>query len=437
MAVEKSKVARALQAPAGVEDILPEDIPAWRHLEESARELCERYGYQEIRLPLLEYTSLFVRSVGEATDIVEKQMYTFKGEDEQSLSLRPELTASVVRACLEHNLFKKKPFWKLFYLGPVFRHERPQKGRMRQFHQIGVEALGSHDPLLDAETIELACRIFQAAGIGSVEVRLNSIGCASCRDPYREKLKGALGPHRSRLCENCQRRFDRNIFRIFDCKNEPCQKLAREAPRVHENVCQKCAGDFAAVEAALAAAGLPFERDFTLVRGLDYYTRTVYEFAAPGLGAQNAIGAGGRYNDLVAELGGEPTGAVGFALGIERILLAAKAASEKGHPEAPPVLAYIVSVDSSLRGKAFEILGGLRRSGISADMDYEGRSLKAQFRQADRLGARCAVIAGLEEMSRGVVKLRDMRKATETVCPLDLVNQTIQALLGESFSAKA
>ncbi|MCC6737739.1 MAG: histidine--tRNA ligase, partial [Planctomycetia bacterium] len=325
----------SIQAPLGFEDHLPDRMPVWRRIEDTARKVAETYGYREMRTPIMESTDLFVRSVGEVTDIVEKEMFTFdpsarpdgprsgeaKGEKD-SLTLRPELTASFVRACVEHGLFKKKAFQKLFYIGPNFRKERPQKGRLRQFHQFGVEALGATDPLLDAETVLLALRFFEELGVPGVKTKVNSIGCPNCRPKYRDALKAKFAPLIGQFCENCRRRFDRNVFRILDCKVENDVKLTADAPRIQESLCADCLAHDQAFTAALQKSGADFRQDPRLVRGFDYYTRTVYEFTAPGLGAQDAIGGGGRYDNLIEEMGGDKAGAVGFAIGLERVVIA-------------------------------------------------------------------------------------------------------------------
>ena len=402
-----------IQAPLGFEDHLPDRMPVWRRIEESARRVAELYGYREMRTPILESTDLFVRSVGEVTDIVEKEMFTFDKGDKDSLTLRPELTASFVRACVEHSLFKKKSFQKLFYVGPNFRKERPQKGRLRQFHQFGVEALGATDPLLDAETVLLALEFFSALGVPGVKTKVNTIGCPACRPAFRDTLKARFAPLIAQFCENCRRRFDRNVFRILDCKNPGCVALTADAPRVHDSLCPDCLAHDQAFTAALARAGAPFAPDPRLVRGFDYYTRTVYEFTAPGLGAQDAIGGGGRYDNLIEEMGGDKAGAVGFAIGLERVVIALEAAGKAAEEEWYPTKVFVTHIGPETRGPAFDLVRQLRTEGISADMDYEGRSLKAQMRSANRVKAPWVVIIGGDELAKGVVKLRDMGKSVE------------------------
>jgi histidyl-tRNA synthetase len=405
-----------LQAPTGMEDILPERMPVWNMVEENTRKVFELFGYSEIRTPALEYTSLFVRSVGEATDIVEKEMYTFDPGRDDSVTLRPELTASVVRACVEHGLFKQKSFQKLFYIGPLFRRERPQKGRLRQFHQIGAEALGSYDAMVDAEMIILAARILEGLGLKEYEVGLNSIGCMECRPKYREALKAFFQPQFNSLCENCRNRFERNVFRVLDCKAEPCVRLSANAPAIQEHLCAKCAEDFARLKELLTEAKLNFKVTPRVVRGFDYYTKTVFEITYPMLGSQNAIAGGGRYDNLIGELGGDSAGAVGFAMGIERIVLvlgqagAANAAVPKR--KAPAV--HVAYIDEACKGAAFGLVRRLRADGVSSDMDFDGRSLKAQMRAANRAASRFVIVMGPDEIAKGTFKLREMATGAET-----------------------
>jgi histidyl-tRNA synthetase len=399
-----------LTAPRGTHDVLPEAVSDWRHLEEAVHGACRRFGYEEIRTPILEHTRLFHRSVGEATDIVEKQMFTLATRDEaepDSLSLRPEITAPVVRAVIEHDLLKQRGFWKLYYLGPAFRKERPQKGRLRQFHQFGVEAIGSRDPRVDAESMLLFAEILRAVGVSNFEIRFNSIGCERCRPAFRDAVRAAAQARLDRLCPDCRRRIDRNVLRLFDCKVEGCKAAARELPTIGEFLCAGCRGHDESVRRAVGDA-LPLRIDPTLVRGLDYYTQTVYEFVSPLLGAQDALGGGGRYNDLIRQLGGPDTGAVGFAAGLERVLIAVEA-SRAGPPAAEEMDFYAVAVEEGQRGALFEAVGRLRASGLSGTMDFEGRSLKAQMRSANKLNARFAVILGPDEAARGVVKVKNLR----------------------------
>jgi len=417
-------VAAKYRAPRGTRDILPEEVGLWRHLEETARAVFTRAGYGETRTPIFEDTELFVRSTGEDTDIVEKEMYTLERADGTSITLRPEGTPSIARAYVEHDLAKQAPFRKLFYVGPMFRYERPQAGRTRQFHQAGVEAFGSDSPLLDVETIDLAAQFFDAIGLGGYEIRINSIGCAGCRSDFRQLLRSRLESRRGQLCENCRRRFERNVFRILDCKEEACRAIIMTLPLVAEHLCAACAAHWQEVQAGLKALGRPYVHDPHLVRGLDYYTRTVYEFIHGGLGARNAVCGGGRYDNLIGELGGSgpagPVGGIGFAVGFEPTIAALSAdarerATKAGSP--PGLDAYVVRASDGAGLAALQLAQELRRAGFSCDLDFEGRSLKAQMRSANRLQARFALILGEDEVAGNSVTVRDMASASQESVP--------------------
>ena len=418
-----------VQAPLGTEDILPEQAALWQQVEATARAVFARYGYGEIRTPIFESTRLFVRSIGETTDIVEKEMYTL-GEGDDSLTLRPEATAPVVRAYLEHNLHKTKAFQKLYYIGPMFRHERPQAGRKRQFHQIGVEAIGATNPLLDAEVIDVACRFYAELGLSGYRVRLNAIGTPESRSGYRDLIKGELSGQLAKLCPDCQRRIDRNVFRVLDCKREQCRAITRELPRILDHLPEAEREHFAAVCGALESAGVAFEEDAYLVRGFDYYTGTVFEITHSGLGAQDALCGGGRYDNLIEDLGGPSLGAVGFAMGVERILMALEASEEAIAPE--PLDLYIVTMGEDARGAVFGDLSALRRAGLAADTDYEGRSLKAQMRTANKLGARFVTVVGGDELASGTLTLKEMATGEQTpLAGIDAVIAHLRERRGE------
>lgn len=404
------------KAPRGTRDILPDEVKRWHRLECVARNVFETYGYSEIRTPVFEETTLFVRGLGETTDIVEKEMYTMrKGEDAQSITLRPEATAPVVRAYLEHSLHKKKQFQKLYYIGPMFRYERPQAGRQRQFHQLGVEALGSSDPALDAENIVMIQAILEGAGIGGSRVAINAAGSPPSRDAYRAVLREKLGVVREELCDDCQRRYERNIFRILDCKKEPCQRIARTMPSITTALVAEDRAHFDAVRRILDGVGVRYEVDGLLVRGLDYYTHTVFEVTSDKLGAQDAVAGGGRYDCLVQEFGGPDIAAVGFAMGMERaIMLMADAESDDaGSSGGVDVYVAITARDQDLHEEAWKVALALRAAGITCDLDYESRSLKAQMKEANKLSARYAAILGPDERAEGVVTLRDMATKEE------------------------
>lgn len=397
-------------APRGTYDLLPEQAAAHQRLEAVCRSVFARFGYGEIRVPVFEYTRLFNRGVGETTDIVEKQMFTFgTGGDEEkdTLSLRPELTAGVMRALIEHNVLAQKPFVKVWYYGPVFRKERPQKGRFRQFHQFGVEAVGSNDPLVDVETILVLLSILREAGVQEFQLKLNSVGCPECRPRYRETLRAAAQAQLPQRCEDCRRRFERNVLRLLDCKTD--RELNRQLPGPMEHVCPECRRQFELVQKHTGGVLEP-----TLVRGLDYYTRTVYEVTSSTLGAQDALAGGGRYDHLVEELGGPKVGGVGFAAGVERVVMSMKEVNAGA-----PLDFFGIYIDETLKSDLFDIVNRLRGAGLSGDMELETRSVKAQMRNANRSGARFAVILGGEERQRGVVKLKDMARGHEREVTID------------------
>ncbi|MEI7814619.1 MAG: histidine--tRNA ligase [Coriobacteriia bacterium] len=423
------------RAPKGTADMLPPTARAWEHLTRTAQELFARYGYEPVYTPLFENTEVFTRGIGEATDIVSKEMYTFldKGNPPRSLTLRPEGTASVVRAALEHNLIPSGgPVVKLYYAGPMFRYERPQKGRMRQFWQIGAEMLGAAEPSADAELITLLWRFYEAVGIPASSMRLliNSMGDETCRPAYRDKIAAYIRDHADGMCEECNRRVETNPLRAFDCKNPACKEIMSGAPLLRDELCDECAEHYSAVKGHLDSLGIPYVEDPSLVRGLDYYTRTVFEVQVDaGLGSQNAIGGGGRYDRLMQEYDGPPTPGLGFALGFERTLLAMEALGGGAEGIAKTEV-YVARVDGSVSGAVFSLVSALRDSGVAAETDHQGRSLKSQFKQADRLGARVVAVLGPDEVAAGQVKLRDMTSKEETTVSMSEAASAISALLG-------
>ena len=400
-------MSETFRIPRGTVDLTGEGLDRLEAVETAARRVFGQFGFREIRGPLFEETRLFARTTGETSDIVEKEMFTIPREKE-SYSLRPEGTPSVVRHYVEQSLFANAPFQKFFYAGPMFRYERPQAGRQRQFHQVGVEALGSADPLLDAEVILMQDRFFRSLCVEGQEVRVNTIGCSECRPVYRARLLESLRPNAASLCDNCTRRMERNPLRILDCKEERCGTIAAELPLIEDLVCGACTDHYAAVLDALTSAGIAFERDPHLVRGLDYYTRTVFETIHPALGARSAICGGGRYDGLVEELGGPATPALGFAVGVEATLLALSRLSKT--PALPERVtdAFLVAVKPEQRPAAFALLARLRDAGLRADMDYEGRAMKAQMKKANRAAARYAVLLGPGEVERGTATIRNL-----------------------------
>jgi histidyl-tRNA synthetase len=393
------------KAPKGTHDILPDESAAWQRLERTVRSVMDRFGYDEIRTPLFEETTLFTRSVGETSDIVKKEMYTFTDKKGRSLTLRPEGTAPVVRAFVEHHLGRGRDLTKLYYVGPMFRYERPQAGRFRQFHQFGAEAIGSADPAVDVDVILLFTRILEEAGIAGLSVALNSVGDAACRPRHVAAIREALAPRRDALCPDCQERLERNPLRILDCKVPSCRELAEAIPSAIDFLCDACRAHEAAVEAGLAAVGVPFRIDKSLVRGIDYYTRTAFEIHHGALGAQNALGGGGRYDGLAAELGGPPTPGIGFAAGMERIL---SVLDKPATPRLPMVA--ILSHDAEGEAVARRLLYKIRTVTRAEHFGGEGNITK-KFRKANDTGARLAVILfkdEIEDARKGVLTVKDL-----------------------------
>jgi len=408
--------------PRGTNDVLPGEVEKWQYLEELARKICREYGYEEIRTPIFEHTELFHRGVGETTDIVEKEMYTFTDRGDRSITLRPEATAAIVRAYVENKLYALPQPVKLFLIGPMFRYDRPQAGRFRQFHQFDVEVFGSDSPAIDAEVIAMAMDIYERIGLKDLELHINSVGCPECRPVLRKKLQEHFQPHLENLCPNCKGRFERNPLRILDCKNEQCQEMGRHAPTTLDALCPECDSHFERVKGYLDAVGVRYIVDNRLVRGLDYYTRTAFEIMARDIGAQSSIGGGGRYNGLIEECGGPATPGIGFALGLERILLTAERQGLTFPVTRGPAV-FIATVGTGAERQAFQLLQQLRRQGVAAEKDYLGRSLKAQMKYAGKLEARLVIILGEEEVARGVAVVRDMQAGEQQEVSLsELIN---------------
>ncbi|MGH7768278.1 MAG: histidine--tRNA ligase [Candidatus Binatia bacterium] len=402
----------------GFVDILPGEIETWQFAEEKARELFALYNFSEIRIPIVEKTELFSRSLGETTDIVEKEMYTFADQDAKgpSLTLRPEGTAGVVRAYVEGELYQVEPVRKLFYFGPMFRRERPQKGRQRQFYQIGAEALGRADPLIDAEILLLLSDFFSRVGLEGVTLEINSLGCVQCRPAYRTQLLAFLKGREGKLCENCRRRMERNPLRILDCKEESCIEATRDAPSILDYLCEACKEHFDSVRDLLGESGVAYKLNPRMVRGLDYYCRTTFEWTSNQLGSQNAVAAGGRYDGLVADLGGPPTPGIGFALGMERLVLLL--GMRETRTAARPTL-FLVWIGDAGRSWTFPAAHRLRRRGISVEMEGEKKSLKSQMRRADKLRAQYVLIVGDDELGKGIGQLRNMDTKEQIELKLD------------------
>lgn len=415
----------SIQAVKGMNDILPADVGWWQHVESTTRRVLENFGYREIRTPALEKLELFARSIGESTDIVEKEMYTLSDSKGEWLALRPEATASIVRAFIQHNL-QADPLARKFYaIGPMFRHERPQKGRYRQFHQIDAEVFGIDDPMLDAEVMFMLRLLLEQFGLTGVVLHLNSLGCTDCRRSHREKLQKYLADHVDHLCPDCQRRRHTNPLRTFDCKVERCQAVLAGAPMLIETICGECAEHFIQVRAYLEALKTPYVINPRMVRGLDYYMRTTFEIITDRLGTQNAVGGGGRYNGLVRDLGGSDIPGIGFAIGMERLILLLQQDRETPG-RIPPI--FIALLGEKARQRGFLLAQEIRELGLEAEMDYEGRSLKSQMRRADKLGSRYVLILGEEEMEKNQAQLRDMAEKTQTLLPLDQISTRLKEM---------
>ncbi len=413
-------------APRGTKDILPDTVGDWRYIEEKIRALCKRYGYEEIRTPVFEHTELFQRGIGEATDVVDKEMYTFEDRGGRSITLRPENTAAAVRAYLQNKLYAENALEKLFYIGSMFRYDRPQAGRMREFHQFGVEALGESNPSVDAEIILLAIDFLQSLGLKDLVLSLNSVGCPKCRPVYRQKLQDFFKDKLEDLCDDCRDRFDRNPLRILDCKADSDKPYMQDAPKITDCLCDECNEHFHKVQELLTAAGVEYELDSRLVRGLDYYTKTAFEIKYSPLGAQSAVAGGGRYDGLIEEIGGNPTPAVGFATGLERVLLALEKQGLLPEKE-NSVDAFVVALGEAAQLEGFKLLNKLRNAGISALMDFAGRSMKAQMKQANKKNARFVLILGDDEVRDSVVTLKDMSNSEQRKIAIDEVINTISA----------
>jgi len=420
-----------LKAPRGTSDILPQEQGYWNFVEEKAASLCQLYGYHRIRTPIFEDRLLFARTAAGGTDIIDKEMYVFADRSGQKLALRAEGTAPVCRAYLEHGMFNMPQPVRLYYIGATFRYERPQAGRYRQHHQFGCEALGEMDPSLDAEVIDIARRFLISLGLPRLSIHLNSIGCKNCQPRYVEALKEHYSHYPGRICADCQIRLARNPLRLLDCKETSCQEVAETAPRISDYLCPECQAHFETVQRYLEALEIRFQLNHRLVRGLDYYTRTVFEIQPQEEGGQSAIVGGGRYDDLIEEIGGKPTPAVGFATGIERIILNLVRQEAAIPPVARPIT-FIASVGGEAKTQAVKLASQLRSSGIAVIAATGDRSLKSQLRQANSVGAAYAVIIGEEEVQARSAVLRDMARNTQETVPL---SELAPALLKKTTTA--
>lgn len=417
-----------VKAPRGTADILPVNTRKWQHIERVIKEQIEFFGYQEVRTPIFEHTELFLHGVGQGTDIVSKEMYTFNDRSERSLTLRPEGTASCVRAIIEHSVYGGVLPVKWYYTGAMFRYDRPQAGRYRQFHQVGVEAFGSNSPYLDAEIIILMVEILSALGLQAYELHLNSVGCPLCRQSYRQRLIEHIDPVKDKLCPDCQIRYLQNPLRVLDCKVVSCHEAIAGYPVIYDSLCLDCQEHYARVRTALEDNGVKYLHDDQLVRGLDYYTNTAFEIHIPGIGAQSAVGGGGRYNGLVQELGGPNLPGIGFALGMERLLLALDTLGIIGSTQSA-IDVFIAVMNDQYESPALKILNQIRRAGIRADKDYTGRSGKAQMKYADRVGAKLVILIGDEEMAQGFLTLRNMQNKEQLRVTDEQLIKTIKQIM--------
>lgn len=400
-------MALLTQAPKGTQDILPKDSHKWQYIEQTAMEIAKLYGFYEMRVPTFEHTELFTRSVGDATDVVQKEMYTFEDKGKRSITLRPEGTAGMARAAIQNGLLTGALPVKVSYLTNCFRYEKPQAGRFREFHQFGAEAYGSDSPAMDAEVITMVHEIFDTLGVGALRLELNSIGCPSCRAVYHKALKEYFAAREDRLCETCKERLAKNPMRILDCKNPDCAAIAKDAPKVLDYICEDCSTHFDGVKKRLDVLGLAYVVNPTIVRGLDYYTKTVFEFVSENIGAQGTVCGGGRYDGMIEQLGGPKLAGIGFAMGLERLLKVMEAAGAQ-YPQQTACTIYVGSIGEEASIKAFELVNSLREEGFYAECDAVGRSVKAQMKYADKLGCRFSCILGDNELAVGKATVKNM-----------------------------
>jgi len=416
-----------IKAIKGTKDLLPSDNPRWRFLEETVRRIFENFNYREIRTPVFEETALFARSIGEETDIVSKEMYTFTDKGGTSITLKPEMTAGVVRAYIEHTLGSQHPVTKLYYISPMFRQERPQAGRLRQFNQFGAEAIGSSSPILDGEIIQTAYDILKALGLQDLTVKINSLGVPADRENYKQLLRDFLKDKKDRLSGDSRKRFDKNILRIFDSKVDSDQQLIKDAPMLIDNINDESKNDFEVVKEYLTRVDIPFLVDPKLVRGLDYYTKTTFEIISGKVGSQSALCGGGRYDLLIEQLGGKPTPGVGFAAGMERILLACENENSFTVDE-PAIDIYIIRIDKELNLEVSAIASQLRRENFTVDYDYLQRSVKAQMREANKMNAKYTLFIGGDEYKNGMINLKNMKTGEQKNLPINDLSQVINNL---------
>ena len=417
------------QAPKGTKDVLPAESYRWQYLEGKMREAAARAGYREVRTPVFEHTELFLRGVGDTTDIVQKEMYTFQDKGERSITLKPEGTAGAVRCFLEHNLYADALPCKMYYLdAPIFRYENPQSGRLREHHQFGVECFGAREATADAELILLAYDLLKDLGIRNLSCEINSIGCPKCRPIYHKRLKDFLGERIGEMCGSCRERFERNPLRVLDCKEKKCQELTKDAPSMLDLLCDECREHFEELQKCLTLAGIPYRVNSRIVRGLDYYTKTVFELVTETKDGKLTVCGGGRYDNLVAQIGDQDIPAVGFGMGLERVLMLLDA--EGVEIPKPEWYEIFVTYMGGNRPAAFSLVQTLRKAGIRADLDHCGRSLKAQFKYANKTGAPLVAVIGDEEAENGTVKIKNMKDGEERTVPVGEACETVRGIIG-------
>lgn len=426
-------MALSAQRPKGTQDFLPSEIHKWHTVENIVSAAAEQFGFREIRTPVFEDTSLYVRSVGDTSDVVTKEMYTVSSNGDQTFTLRPEGTAGVVRAMLENGVMNEGFPQKVYYIIPCFRHEKPQAGRYRQFHQFGIEMFGAASPYADAEIILLASSILDVCGLDNVELHLNSIGCPTCREKYRQALREYFAPHIDEMCDTCRERIGKNPMRLLDCKSPICKGIASGAPVITDYLCDDCRAHFDSLQSILDDYGVEYTLDPKIVRGLDYYTRTVFEFISNDIGAQGTVCGGGRYDGLVSELGGQPTPALGFGMGLERLIMTMEKCGSEFEP-AQTCDIYIAPMGENARSKAALLADAIRQAGYAAEFDLIGRGLKPQMRYADKIHAKFVCVLGDNELENGEAKIKNMRTGEETPVVLEeFIDQFYPVLMDEVF----
>ncbi|MCI8609113.1 MAG: histidine--tRNA ligase [Firmicutes bacterium] len=411
-------------APKGTKDILPDQIHKWHYVENVFRDICRRYGFREMRTPVFEHTELFTRGIGDTTDVVQKEMYTFEDHGKRSITLKPEGTSPAVRAFIEHKQYAEMQPSKYYYVTPCFRYEKPQSGRLREFHQFGIEVFGTPDMMADAEVICLAHDFLTSLGITEIELRINSVGCPDCRRKHREALKSFLAPKYDQLCDTCKTRYDKNPMRILDCKSPVCQELVKGAPMMIDYLCDDCKNALEELKTNLTSLGIPFVLDPGIVRGLDYYTKTAFEFVTTKIGAQGTVCGGGRYDHLIEEVGGPPIPGVGFGLGIERLLMLMEA-NGVSFPDENRVDVFIAVMGDAAKAYGLKLCRELRTKGMAAEMDILARNIKNQFKYANRLGARYTVVIGDNELAEGAVTVKDMERSEQHLVKFEELFQVL------------